>query len=357
MRDNVISVGVGRPRTINLKDSNVLPPTINDFPVKNTDAHIFVAYSGICALLAEVTEFRRRKRFFPEDRKNFENALYRWVRELPSELRVFSRSDNRSLNSYNFKSRQLAVVYFVTVLVLHRTEGPSASASTPAMVASSFLAGLFEDFLSRDELRFLGPVFAFYALAAGLSQMSGYRYPGLEDAAEAEYQILCLSLQSLSDRWGSASEALRSLNAARKTVARQPQLSTRPAPVPDEVLPFFTEFGPEICRQWHLLGISVAHKPDDRASRTPNQNGDMGSAPKNPSFGHGTRPNESIVGNDFITMPQATLPFDQQDPMLYPNLGENFPDQQYGYSWSDLDPVGTWLLGDLGLEGSLGHPS
>ncbi|KEF52387.1 uncharacterized protein A1O9_11628 [Exophiala aquamarina CBS 119918] len=354
-RDDVISVGVGRPRTISLKDSNVLPPSVKDFSSGNPDAKLFTSFCKVCQLLGDITEYRRRKSFSADKRQRFENALYRWIKELPSELRLFKVAHDRVLSPYNFKARQIAVVYFVILIILHRRDEPSSPASAPSLVASSFLAGIFEDFLSRDELRYLGPVFAFYALAAGLSQMSGYRYPGLESTADHEFRVISLSLQQLSDRWGSAVEAMRSLTAARDAGMRQPQLDTAPAAIAADVLPFFADFGPDLCRQWHLLGMSTVDTSTHVAHAPPQETSGLTALERGSDMNMGTNPNGNFDNGDFMALSHTPLSFGQQDPMLYPGVENLFPDQQFDYPWGDLDPVGSWLLGDLGLDNSLGQ--
>ncbi|KAK5048581.1 hypothetical protein LTR84_005672 [Exophiala bonariae] len=379
-RDDVISVGVGRPRTISLKDSNVLPPTIKDFPAGSPDAKLFTSFCHICQLLGDITQYRRRKSFTASKRQKFENALYRWIKELPSELRLFkpttpTTSTTAHINSlapYSFKNRQVAIVYFVILIILHRRDEPSTPSSTPSLLASSFISSIFEEFLSRDELRYLGPVFAFYALAAGLAQMSGYRYAALEAAAEHEFNVISMCLASLSDRWGSAAEAMRSLQAARKAAMRLPKLQREPAGVEDDVYPYFNDFGPDLCRQWHLLGkTAVKSAESDGAASTSQmqqqQQQQVGKGQQHVVLepaSHAqvdaglnvTGNSEEFVDGDFLALsqPQQSMSLDQQDPMLYPGLDSLFPDQQFDYPWSDLDPVGSWLLGDLGLDSSLG---
>jgi len=337
-----------------LKDSNVLPLSAKDFSAGNPDAKLFTSFCRVCQLLGDITEYRRRKSFTADKRQNFENALYRWIKELPSELRLFKVAQGRMLSPYNFKARQIAIVYFVILIILHRRDEPSSPSSAPSLVASSFIAGIFEDFLSRDELRYLGPVFAFYALAAGLSQMSGYRYPGLESTADDEFRVISLSLQQLSDRWGSAVEAERSLTAARKAGMRQPQLDTAPAPIAADVLPFFNDFGPDLCRQWHLLGIPTV-ETSNNATHIPHQETNEASLlPQASDMRIESDPNGNFGNPDFLALSHTPLSFGQQDPMLYPGVENLFPDQQFDYPWGDLDPVGSWLLGDLGLDSSLG---
>ena len=88
---------------------------------------------------------------------------------------------------------------------------PKLAPSTAALLASSFVAGIFEDFMARDELRFVGPIFTFYCLTAGMAQLSCYRHTGIIDIAEENLAIMGRALQELSKRWPSAVGSLRHL--------------------------------------------------------------------------------------------------------------------------------------------------
>jgi len=97
------------------------------------------------------------------------------------------------------------------LIIINRSQDPRGPPSTASLLASSFLAGIFEDFLARDELRYLGPIFTFYLLAAGMAQLSCYRYTGLWDAAAKDLDVMFRALDELSKRWPSAVGSLRHL--------------------------------------------------------------------------------------------------------------------------------------------------
>jgi hypothetical protein len=65
--------------------------------------------------------------------------------------------------------------------------------------------------MARDELRYLGPIFTFYCLTAGMAQLSCYRYSELVSLAEQNLNILARALEELSKRWPTAVGSLKHL--------------------------------------------------------------------------------------------------------------------------------------------------
>lgn len=332
-RDDIISIGTGRPRTINFADSNVFPPTVRDFAAQDARARLFVAFSCIIRLLADLTEHIRRKTLTRMARTNLENALYRWVKELPDELHLFHGSPKR-LRAYNLEVRQLLVPYFVTIFILARHEACRHQSVCASFVASSFVVGIFEDFLHRDELCHCGPVFTFYGLAAGLAQIPALQYRALVPTARESLSIIRSSLEELKGRWGSAVGALAALEEMQRLTERHPTIGDAPERQSRDLMPFFDDFGPEICKQHFLLGQhfntpeAFPGHPDTfsrRNSRALHQEHDMESPvdmlDQNHRFDlHGMNAQSA----ESIFLPQSDLFF------------------------SDLDPAGSWL-DDLGL--------
>ena len=70
---------------------------------------------------------------------------------------------------------------------------------------------MFEDFMAHDELWYLGPIFTFYCLTAGMAQLSCYRYSELVSLAEQNLNILARALEELSKRWPTAVGSLKHL--------------------------------------------------------------------------------------------------------------------------------------------------
>ncbi|KAJ5339912.1 hypothetical protein N7452_006640 [Penicillium brevicompactum] len=255
VRDNIISVGVGRPRTINLRDSDVLPPSLNDFPVNNFKSQLFLGYCTIARLLGDTVESHLRQEISRQRQVDLENAVYRWAKQVIPKLQsaVPSQEDTAICN---LEVQQLLVMYFVVLTILHRSPTPGGSPPAASLVASSFIAGIYEEFLLRDELRYLGPVFAFYPLCAGLSLLSSNRYTQLQSTAEHELTVMKLCLQKLSERWLSAVGPLRALNKLTEKVREQGPFEGTPPKLDPDAASFFEGFDTGLCKQWQVIGYS-----------------------------------------------------------------------------------------------------
>ncbi|KAJ5803653.1 uncharacterized protein N7503_006103 [Penicillium pulvis] len=251
IRDNVISVGVGRPRTINLRDSDVLPPSMKDFPKKDFQAQLFLAYCTISCLLGDTVECCLRREISRQRRVDLENAVYRWAKQVIPKLHS-SATIQEDVMTCQLEVKQLLVMYFVGLTILHRSPTPNSVPPAASLVASSFIAGIYEDFLLRDELRYLGPVFAFYPLCAGLSLLSCCRYPQLQSTAEHEMTVMKLSLQKLSERWLSAVGPLRALNKLTEKVRELEPFDGTPT-LDFDTTAFFEGFDVKMCKQWRLV--------------------------------------------------------------------------------------------------------
>ncbi|KAJ6445118.1 Acyl-CoA dehydrogenase [Purpureocillium lavendulum] len=251
IRDSIISVGTGRPRTIHLEDSTMKPPTLEDFAVQNTQARLFIAYASI---------FRQR----------LEDGLFRWVKQLPTQLQIVHHHEGTRIPApYNFESRQLSVPYFVSLILLHRSPKTHATASTVCLMASSYVVSTIEEFLCRDQLRYLGPVFTFYALVTGLDQLTGFRYNALQETAEHEFNVIKVALEELGKRWGSAHGALRGLLRAKEAIQQQPRLTGQPPRLSPEEAVFFADFGPDFCKLWDVGFSTEADQVPAAAALSP----------------------------------------------------------------------------------------
>lgn len=229
------------------------PPTLEDFPTPNTHASLFVAYVFICKHMGDIAEAQRRQSLTTSRRQRLEDALFRWIKELPRELRIAHHTGEAWVTApYNLEARQLAVPYFASLILLHRSSSPQAPTSTVCLMASSFLVSVFEEFLSRDHINCLGPVFAFYALAAGLIQLMCFRYKSLQAIAEHEFGVIKVALEELGKRWGSAHGALRGLLRAKDAIRQQPSIEGDPPRLASNEVVFFADFGPELCRTWDI---------------------------------------------------------------------------------------------------------
>ncbi|KAF2742568.1 hypothetical protein M011DRAFT_412380 [Sporormia fimetaria CBS 119925] len=254
VRDSLIAAGHGRPKAIDLKLADVSAPSISDFEGAMAPACLFSAYVGISCILGDLTQSYLRKHGLQEQKKSFEDRLFRWLKTLPTHLQLCQPVEGRPLKPYSFEVRQLHVQYFCTLVILYRPSDPKLAPSTAALLASSFIAGIFEDFMARDELRYLGPIFTFYCLTAGMAQLSCYRYTGILDIAEENLSIIARALEELSKRWPSGEGSLKHLMDVREKVTQRPPFGHFPdVSLPNSTLDFFTDFGPDLCRMWHPI--------------------------------------------------------------------------------------------------------
>ncbi|KAH9220152.1 hypothetical protein DL95DRAFT_481158 [Leptodontidium sp. 2 PMI_412] len=148
-----------------------------------------------------------------EKRLHSESSLFKWTRILPGSLRI-RRSKTAISNeqaAYSFNARQLYLPSFTTVAMLTRTKSDQHNISPATILASSFVAGIFEDSLARDEQKFLPSVFTFYILATGVSFAPLRKYPTLWNVAQQDLKILRTALDQLGQRWASARGAKRAL--------------------------------------------------------------------------------------------------------------------------------------------------
>ncbi|ODH39352.1 hypothetical protein ACO22_01920 [Paracoccidioides brasiliensis] len=283
-RDCLISAGHGRPRAINPDDSDVRLLSHEDFYGSTADGPMFISYVELASLLGDLTQCCCRKYLSRQKRQYIEGALYRWTRELPNHLHLFRRTSSHdgsssklALAPYSFEARQLHILYFIILAILFRSSPPASTPSAAAVLASSFVAGIFEDFLARDEIRFLGPIFTFYLLASGVGLLSCYRYPHLWVKAEYDLRIIYNSQKELSKRWPSAIGSLNALWAMKEEASKAPRhKDSHPlGSLTSEQMTCFSGFGTDLCRLGeailapHIQGLLGPRRADDnQRSRT-----------------------------------------------------------------------------------------
>lgn len=187
-----------------------------------------------------------------EHKKSLEDRLFRWLKTLPDHLQLCHCTESRSLKDYNIETWQLHIQYFTVVVILNRTT--DGNPSTASLLASSFIAGIFADLIAREQLQYLGPIFTFYCLTAGMAQLSCYRYSGIVQIAEANLSILKRALEELGKRWPTAVGSLKHLMDVREKVMERPSLGQYPEmSLPATTAQFFSDFGSELCSMWTLI--------------------------------------------------------------------------------------------------------
>ncbi|PVI00611.1 hypothetical protein DM02DRAFT_562703 [Periconia macrospinosa] len=260
VRDCLINAGHGRPRAIDLKLADVSPTSVADFEGAHAPAGLFAAYVDISCILGDLTQSYLRKQGLQEHKKSLEDRLFRWLKTLPPHLQLCKSMEGRPPIPYNFETRQLHAQYFTVLVILNRPTDPKFSPSAASLLASSYIAGIYEDFMARDELKYLGPIFTFYCFAAGMSQLSSYRYTRLGPVAEKDLSVISKALEDLSKRWPTAVGSIKHLMDVRDKVTQRPSLGAFPETlnITPSTAQFFTDFGPELCRMWSPIQAQLA---------------------------------------------------------------------------------------------------
>ncbi|KAK7179184.1 hypothetical protein DPSP01_012084 [Paraphaeosphaeria sporulosa] len=249
VRDCLINAGHGRPRAIDLKLADVSPISTLDFDGSLSQSSLFSSYVGISCILGDLTQSYLRKHGLQEHKKSLEDRLFRWLKTLPDHLQLCHSTEGRPLRDYNPEAWQLHIQYFTVVVILNRS--PDGNPSIASLLASSFIAGIFADLIARDQLQYLGPIFTFYCLTAGMAQLSCYRYTSLLRIAEDNLAILTRALEDLGKRWPTAVGSLKHLMDVREKVMQRPSLGASPdVNLPATTAQFFSDFGPELCSMW-----------------------------------------------------------------------------------------------------------
>ncbi|KAG5757096.1 hypothetical protein H9Q72_000477 [Fusarium xylarioides] len=258
-RDILISIGVGRPRMINLEDSNVSPPTTADFQEESEGADVFIANVKICCIMGDLAERRRRSQFTPQYQQATQDALRQWLHGLPPRLRLFTLDSGAKIpNPYNLESRQIHIVFFVTLIILTNADNPLA-ASVTSLIASSFIASMFAEMQEAGDLQRLGPIFAFHSLAAALPLLSAHRLRSVSSWAAADFDKIYSALQELAEKWGSARGLLEPLMTAKQRTRVAADSSDLLESITPPLRDLFSEFGGSTCSLWCLLQRDATH--------------------------------------------------------------------------------------------------
>ncbi|EXJ57920.1 hypothetical protein A1O7_05343 [Cladophialophora yegresii CBS 114405] len=358
-RDNLIATSHGRPRAINAEDSNVRPLRVDDFEPGDTDALLFMQFVQITSTLGDMTEHYRRGTLSDRKKIDFEDSLRAWVNTLPSTLRLYRREKNTNkLTEYDFKFRQLHVLYFTALIILFRHDNKNDPPAPVSLLAASFISGIFEEFLTHEDIPHLPVTAIFYLMVAALLQLSYQRFPSLAVHRNDEIDIIRLSLDGLKKRFPSAIGAERVLNQMmnHSTSLQDTPESTR-MKVTSEEAEFFAPFGPELCRQW---GSGFGPRP-----AVPFAMGDVAGVGDNaPAHandgvtemaGQGQYAEGHVIGNTSTTGGEAAPGsgrvdslWDATGPLLLPQDEDTlFSSEQ------TLDTVGRWWWADWVPEADL----
>lgn len=320
-----------------MNESDVPFLSIGDLPARSLNQQAAsVSFFSICHLLEDIAGAIRRNEMTPGKVRQLKNELYMWVRELPSELRLFHPQKDLGLNEYNFDSRQLHIVYFVVLMLLFR-KAPSSSGLAGSILAASFVAAIFEELLIRDEINCLGPgIYKFFLLTTGITLLPACRIYVLQTQASEDYDIIKKALGHFAERYPSSLGSLHTLEAVEKVMDRNSESPENLQPLSSEDYMLFREFGPGLCRLWDFMGSSSNDR--DSGARGARQ-------PTNPqSLLHESLPGDEVAsgldnGNSGFPLPSDA--FDMTSVTRTEGL-----DSLWTLSWSDQPDPTSWVLRD-----------
>ncbi|KAK5675706.1 hypothetical protein LTS10_011806 [Elasticomyces elasticus] len=328
VRDALISVSRGRPRAIQLSDCRVGRPDSEDFPESPTSGELFVSYVDICCALGDVVESFSRDSMTRDKRSATENVLFRWTRSLPQWLQLAQWSPATSCwepKVHDFKARQLHVIYFVTLTILAKGTGTDRTISQVAILAASFIAGVYEDFLARDLVRTLSPTYTTFCFMAGLVLLPLRKDAALWERAQADLLVIQRSLEILAQRWKSAIGASKALQKAMESPSLATSRLAPLEPMPAGYRPLFDGYPLELCRMWmpchEHASASIRSDDGGHVSHTATRHSAAAITHDEPDFSNNSTDYYAPFGDD-----------------LQSGFGDASFDQG-GYFWSD------WNLG------------
>ncbi|KAL4919232.1 fungal-specific transcription factor domain-containing protein [Aspergillus aurantiobrunneus] len=344
-RDCLISAGQGRPLAVNLCDSELRPPSADDFRDSSLSPDLFMSYVEICSILGHLTQCCRRDSLTRRVRLSVSRSLQRWIHELPPSLRLFHDTESsedmvggKSLSPYNFEARQIHISYFVCLIILCRSPSAHQPPSAAAILASAHVVAIFEEFLARDEIQYLGSIFTFHLLAAGIGMLSCRRIPPLWSKAAPDMQTVHASLEQLAKRWPSAMAPLRAL----KTIADKQRPVAMPIAVPslpDDNRAFFDTLGPGLTWAWEDFMHPMLHYNGEQI-----EDGleDLGLSTTSARMGE----DASITNN----LPTHNMTLDPTTN--FSDFGAQHATED-GLFQFQYEGIGDWLLNDCGVYGDI----
>lgn len=238
----------------------MLPPSPRDFPDSPGAFDLFSRWVAVCLILGDIAESCTRRYMSRRKQVDVKSSLIKWNRDLPSEFKIFVIGTTRyHPNAHNFAARQLYLPYLASLVILGRQYHTTGSVSVVSTLAASLTARVFEDFLARDEIKVLAPIFTRYCLISSMAFVALMPFAELWQAAQQDLLILQQALTELSKQWRSAIGASRTLSNAIERRAKR-HTGNLPASFQVdslEVQQYFEDTDLDSCRLWQQLNISA----------------------------------------------------------------------------------------------------
>ncbi|KAL2844103.1 hypothetical protein BJY01DRAFT_248347 [Aspergillus pseudoustus] len=204
-RERLTSICQGRPYIINPRDCDVKPPLVNDFPDPSDPmAEIFVQWVNLCSIVGRVGDHLRLPKKTVDTTEGLLDELIAWVHALSPSLQLpFADFPTAKFDRPVF---QLHLPYLscITLLHLEKTRSKIPVAHSAAILAASYTARIFEDFLTRGSLSFLQGMAGWHISIALLALLHARQVKALEAASHAPFHVLRVALKEMGKRWPSA---------------------------------------------------------------------------------------------------------------------------------------------------------
>lgn len=190
---------------INPDDCNVLEPTLADFPPsRQFDAEIFIHWVKLCGIIGRVRNHLARRTEITAFPEHLIQELKFWVSSLPPHMQLPIQGQRTVY--FNANIHQLHIPYLTTVTLLYLSEAQS-SLPRPyncAVLASTCIARIFEDYTARGSMRFLQGISGWAISVAILALLHARKVPKLKMAADNDIHILRIALKEMGKTWVSA---------------------------------------------------------------------------------------------------------------------------------------------------------
>lgn len=197
-------------------------PSPSDFGSHNVHAASFLECTKLCTIIGQIAERQLEKRLIDsEESSRLTQELSTWVREVPTELRLYD-SATGTRNKFDRVASELFILYFAAIILLQHLKGgtdPQQHTSIKCLIASSCMIHLYEEIVFREQTCFLRPLNAFLCMVASLPQIY-YKPRSAEKKAvrENELGILCSVLEQMQVKYGGSEMVLRKILKLRRNV-------------------------------------------------------------------------------------------------------------------------------------------
>ncbi|KAF2167605.1 hypothetical protein M409DRAFT_22407 [Zasmidium cellare ATCC 36951] len=222
VRDSLITAAQGKPRQINMKDCDLEPITISDFPnPEDVRAKVFVQYVEICGIVGDLMQLLQRRRNTPlqAEKEDIARRLLDWIVNLPSELHLYDRSSG-TRRAFDFPLVQLHIPYLAAVCLSFRPRSvfKVSPTNTIALVASRMCVSLLEECYLRDLVGHLGGMFCWYSFVVSIPQLACSVVPSLATESQQDIDRILNVLRLLGAKWPSGKNNLHNIQTMRTAI-------------------------------------------------------------------------------------------------------------------------------------------